>query len=115
MHTVIGERGTRLSGGQRQRIGIARALYAEPSILVLDEATAALDMETEAAVVQAVEALSGEVSVIVVAHRLSTIRRCETVAYLDGGRLRAVGTFAEVAAQVPEFRRALDLAGITAE
>jgi ATP-binding cassette, subfamily B, bacterial PglK len=113
IHTVIGERGTRLSGGQRQRIGIARALYAEPSILVLDEATAALDMETEAAVVQAVEALSGEVSVIVVAHRLSTIRRCDAVAYLDKGHLRALGTFAEVAAEVPQFRRALELAGIT--
>jgi ATP-binding cassette, subfamily B, bacterial PglK len=113
IHAVIGERGTRLSGGQKQRIGIARALYAEPSILVLDEATAALDMETEAAVVEAVEALSGEVSVIVVAHRLSTIRRCDAVAYLDKGHLRALGTFAEVAAEVPEFRRALDLAGIS--
>jgi len=108
----VGERGARLSGGQRQRLGIARALYGRPSILVLDEATAALDVETEAAVVEAVRALAGELSLVVVAHRLSTIRDCDQVAYLDKGRILAVGTFTEVAEQVPEFARAVELAGM---
>lgn len=111
--TMVGERGTRLSGGQRQRLGIARALYRSPGILVLDEATAALDVETEAAVVESVEALAGSLTVVVIAHRLSTIARCDQVAYLEAGRLLAAGPLEDVARAVPAFARALELARMT--
>lgn len=112
LDTLVGERGTRLSGGQRQRLGIARALYHHPAVLVLDEATAALDVETEAAVVESIAGLAGRQTLIVVAHRLATIRRCDRVAYLDRGHIRSIGTFDEVAQQVPEFAHAVDLAGL---
>ena len=90
--TVVGERGVRLSGGQRQRIGIARALYHEPEVLVLDEATSALDSETEKDVMKAVSALHGKKTVIIVAHRLSTVEQCEKLYRLDHGVIIEEGT-----------------------
>jgi len=92
IQTEVGERGVRLSGGQRQRIGIARALYGNPEILVLDEATAALDNETEKAVMEAIKGLKGSKTVIIVAHRLSTIEHCDIIYKVDNGIVAHVGT-----------------------
>ncbi len=96
LDTVVGERGVRLSGGQRQRIGIARALYHNPSILVLDEATSSLDTPTEHGVMQAVQALQGSKTVIIVAHRLSTVEYCDRLYRIQSSRLIEEGTFDEV-------------------
>ena len=87
LETMVGERGVRLSGGQRQRIGIARALYHDPAVLVLDEATSALDTDTESGVMQSVHALHGEKTVIIIAHRLSTVEHCDSLYRLEKGRL----------------------------
>jgi ATP-binding cassette, subfamily B, bacterial PglK len=95
--TSVGERGIRLSGGQRQRIGIARALYKNASVLVLDEATSALDDETEAAVMESVARLGPELTVILIAHRLSTVATCDRVYRLSAGRIVQVGSFDQVA------------------
>jgi ATP-binding cassette, subfamily B, bacterial PglK len=92
LETVVGERGVRLSGGQRQRIGIARALYHDPAVLVLDEATSALDTATESGVMQAVMALRGSKTIIIVAHRLSTVEHCERLYRLEKGRVVAEGS-----------------------
>lgn len=102
--TCVGERGTRLSGGQRQRIALARALYREPSLLVLDEATSALDNVTENAVMQAVNELSGKVTLLIVAHRLSTIRACDVIHVMDRGHIVASGSYDELLAHSPVFR-----------
>lgn len=100
----VGERGVRLSGGQRQRIGIARALYKKSSLLVLDEATSALDEETEAAVIAAVERLGRGHTILMIAHRVSTLRGCDVVFRLDGGRIVQRGGFAEVVGD-PKWER----------
>lgn len=94
--TLVGERGVRVSGGQRQRIGIARALYHSREILVLDEATSALDTETEALVSSAINALAGSKTLIIIAHRYSTIEKCDRVYELSNGRLKQSGTYREV-------------------
>ncbi len=112
--THLGERGVRVAGGQRQRIGIARALYTGPSFLVLDEATSALDVETERMVMEAVESLHGEITVLVVAHRLATIRSADLVVFMEDGRVRAQGTFDDVVRAAPRFAEHARLAGLSA-
>jgi len=102
--TTVGERGVRLSGGQRQRIGIARALYHNPQVLVLDEATSALDNLTEQAVMEAVHNLGHEITIILIAHRLSTVKACDTVFLLEQGELKAHGTFEELTQANKRFR-----------
>lgn len=108
----IGERGLALSGGQRQRLGIARALYTQPYVLVMDEATSALDTATEQAVSNAIRDLHGKVTVILVAHRLATIRHADEIFFLSGGEVRASGTFSELVATVPDFAHQASLAGL---
>ena len=104
LETVVGERGVRLSGGQRQRIGIARALYHNPDVLVLDEATSSLDTETEHGVMQAVQALQGEKTVIIVAHRLSTVEYCDRLYRLESSRIVYEGTFSEVISRTKDIQ-----------
>ena len=107
----VGERGTRLSGGQRQRIGIARALYHRPEVLVMDEATSALDNQTERQFVEALDALHGGHTVIVIAHRLSTVRNCDTLFMLEDGRLVAEGTYDDLMETSDVFRRMAGTSG----
>jgi len=102
--TVIGDRGVRLSGGQRQRVAIARALYHEPELLIFDEATAALDNRTERELTQAIEGLRGERTLIVIAHRLSTVQRCDALVFLRNGRVEAMGPFDRLLEENAEFR-----------
>jgi len=106
--TAVGERGVRLSGGQRQRIGIARALYHNPKILILDEATSALDNITEQAVMEAVNNLGQDITIILIAHRLSTVRQCDQIYLLDRGELRARGTYDELSADNRQFKAMAD-------
>ena len=105
----VGERGIRLSGGQRQRIGIARALYKRASVLVLDEATSALDHATERLAINSIERYGDELTVIVVAHRLTTVERCDVIYQFDGGRLVAEGTLEELLSGNSHFRQMADL------
>ena len=102
--TTVGERGVRLSGGQRQRIGIARALYHNPQVLILDEATSALDNLTERAVMEAVNKLGHDITVILIAHRLSTVRQCDQIFLLERGEVKAQGTFEELTQANEQFR-----------
>lgn len=107
-HTLIGERGVRLSGGQRQRMGIARALYRDPQVLVFDEATSALDNLTERAVMDAIRNLGHRKTIILVAHRLTTVKQCDHIFMLDHGRLSASGTYEELLGKSHEFRLLAD-------
>ena len=112
LDTEVGERGAKVSGGQRQRLGIARALFTKPKLLVLDEATSALDAETESNVALAIASLRGNTTVVMIAHRLATVRNADLVVYLDQGQALAQGTFDEVRAAVPDFDRQAQLLGL---
>ena len=98
-----------LSGGQKQRIGLARGLYREPGILFLDEVTSALDAETETAVMSSIENLRGQLTVVIVAHRLSTVQHADKVIYMENGRILGMGEFNELRQQLPQFQRQIDL------
>jgi ABC-type multidrug transport system fused ATPase/permease subunit len=103
---------TALSGGQKQRIGLARALYMDANLYIFDEVTSALDMETERRIYETIDALRGRATVVIVAHRLSTVQRADTVFYLDNGMIAGAGTFAELSDSLPTFRRQIELSQI---
>jgi ABC-type multidrug transport system fused ATPase/permease subunit len=110
--TQVGDEGNNLSGGERQRLGIARALLTNPKLLILDEATSALDGETEAEIAQAIQSVKGKVTVIMIAHRLSTVQNADVVVYLEDGKIVKSGTFNEVRQAVPNFDAQAKLMGL---
>jgi ABC-type multidrug transport system fused ATPase/permease subunit len=112
LNSEVGENGSKLSGGQRQRLGIARALFTNPKLLILDESTSALDSKTESDLSDAIGALKGKVTVILIAHRLSSIRQADAVILLDKGKVLCSGTFDEVRKQNPEFDHQANLMGL---
>ncbi len=112
LNTQVGSHGSKLSGGQRQRMGIARAMYTKPALLVLDESTSALDAQTELRVAEAISNIPYGITVIVIAHRLSTVREAEQIVYLQAGEVLANGTFDEVRATVPDFDTQARLMGL---
>jgi ABC-type multidrug transport system fused ATPase/permease subunit len=112
LESQVGEKGAKLSGGQRQRLGIARALFTNPGLLVFDEATSALDAETEETVSNAIQSLRGKTTVIMIAHRLSTVRSADQVIYMDRGKVVASGSFESVRSQVPDFDHQAKLMGL---
>ncbi len=112
LETVVGEHGAKLSGGQRQRLGIARAVFTYPKLLILDEATSSLDGQTEAEITASINALKGSTTVLVIAHRLSTVRNADAIIYMENGKIIAKGSFNEVRSLVPGFEIQAKLAGM---
>jgi ABC-type bacteriocin/lantibiotic exporter with double-glycine peptidase domain len=108
----VGERGTKISGGQRQRLGIARALFTKPKMIILDEATSALDGRTEIEFANAIHQLKGSVTVVLIAHRLSTVREADSIVYMRDGAIIDVGTFDQVRSRVPDFDIQSKLMGV---
>jgi ABC-type multidrug transport system fused ATPase/permease subunit len=112
LDTLLGERGMRFSGGQRQRLGLARALYSRPTVLVLDEATSALDNLTEHEITETLGALKGNLTILIVAHRLSTVKDADEIIFLKDGHLDARGTFASLREESRDFARLVELGAL---
>ena len=112
LDTAVGEYGVGISGGQRQRLGIARALLTKPKMIILDEATSSLDAQTESEINQAIYNLKGSVTVVIIAHRLSTAKNADKVAYLSNGKIESLGSFEEVRRQTPDFDAQAKLMGL---
>jgi len=112
INTYVGDRGTKISGGQKQRLGIARSMFTKPKLLVLDEATSSLDALSEAKITESIQNMRGNVTVIMIAHRLSTVRNSDQVIYIDNGQVIANGTFDEVREKVPDFDKQAKLMGL---
>ena len=112
LFTKVGDRGHKLSGGQRQRLGIARALFTKPKLLVLDEATSSLDAQTEADITEAIKSLKGKTTIIMIAHRLSSVRNADQVIFMNNGIIESIGTFEEVRKEVPNFDKQANLMGL---
>lgn len=108
----VGERGTKLSGGQRQRLGIARAVLSKPELIILDEATSALDSQTEKEISESIHSLKGTSTILLVAHRLSTILNADKVVYMEQGRIISAGKFDQVKTAVPNFEKQAGLMGL---
>jgi ATP-binding cassette subfamily C protein len=111
----LGANGTKLSGGQAQRIGIARALITNPTLIVFDEATSALDSETESVITETLTYLKGKTTMIIVAHRLSTVQSADVIIYMKEGQIIAKGTFEQVRTMVPNFDKQAQLMGLMSE
>ena len=112
LETEVGERGAKISGGQRQRLGIARAMFTQPRLLVMDEATSSLDGETEFAITEAIKFLHGKSTIIMIAHRLSTIREADLIVYMDKGRIVSTGSFDTLRQEIPDFDKQAKLMGL---
>jgi ABC-type multidrug transport system fused ATPase/permease subunit len=112
LESLVGDRGAGMSGGQRQRLGIARALFTKPLFIVLDEATSALDGETESNIADGLQSLEGDITLVMIAHRLSSVRNADKVIYFNEGRIECIGSFAYVRSSVPDFDRQAKLMGL---
>jgi ATP-binding cassette subfamily C protein len=112
LFTKVGDRGHKLSGGQRQRLGIARALFTKPKLLVLDEATSSLDAQTESDITKAIKSLKGKTTIIMIAHRLSSVRNADQVIFMNNGIIESIGTFEEVRKEVSNFDKQANLMGL---